>query len=192
MFGTIPDPLRVVYHKNIHQVLADLNLLFYQKMLVILDGIVAMEGNGPLFGNALEMNLLIAGDNPYLVDTVAARIMGFKPSEIPHLVKFAEHTGLSPDAVRSEGEDIDRVMRNFEPAKPNYFVKTEGYLMRYRWVVKLLFNEWFRRNITYRINPILTKARGGSFSWYIQDNDGKGREEKFLYPSQNLINTDAP
>ena len=39
--------------------------------------------------------------------------------------------------------------------------------MRYRWIVKLLFNDWVRKNMTYKINPWLTKLRGGSFSWYI-------------------------
>src|SRR6267378_1215953 len=51
----------------------------------LVDGIVAMEGNGPVAGERRETGLLIAGANPVAVDTVCARLMGFDPARLPIL-----------------------------------------------------------------------------------------------------------
>ena len=42
----------------------------------VLDGIVAMEGNGPTGGEPKELGVLISGINPFSVDTVGAHIAG--------------------------------------------------------------------------------------------------------------------
>ncbi len=172
MFGTIPDPLRVIYHHNIHQVIADINQLYYSRMVVLLDGIVAMEGAGPIYGRAVPMNLILAGTDPLDVDSVAARVMGFDPLQIRHIRLFANSRSVDPLEVEVRGADLDSVRQNFKPARKNLFVRCEGELMRHRWIVRLLFSDWFRRHVTYRLNPLLARLRGGSFSWYIGERDG--------------------
>jgi hypothetical protein len=52
-------------------------------------------------------------------------------------------------------------------------VVAEGELMRHRWIVKLLFSDWFRRNVSFRLHPLLKRLRGGSYSWYL-DGGAKG------------------
>jgi hypothetical protein len=54
-----------------------------KRYLSVVDGIVAMEGNGPEAGEARPAGVLIAGANPVAVDTVCARLMGFDPGRIP-------------------------------------------------------------------------------------------------------------
>lgn len=49
----------------------------------VVDGIVAMEGNGPVAGDRREAGLLIGGSNPVAVDTVCARVMGLDPDRLP-------------------------------------------------------------------------------------------------------------
>jgi uncharacterized protein (DUF362 family)/NAD-dependent dihydropyrimidine dehydrogenase PreA subunit len=48
----------------------------------IIDAIVAMEGVGPRRGKARQAGLLLASDNPFAVDTVAAEIAGFLPEQV--------------------------------------------------------------------------------------------------------------
>ncbi len=51
--------------------------------LNIVDGVVAMEADGPAFGGTLrEVNLLFAGTDAVAVDSVLTMIMGLSPSEV--------------------------------------------------------------------------------------------------------------
>ncbi len=45
--------------------------------LVVIDGSMAMEGDGPSNGDLVKSNLIIAGTNPLATDMVAAHLMGF-------------------------------------------------------------------------------------------------------------------
>ena len=47
----------------------------------IVDGIVAMEGNGPIDGTPVAAGVLVFGDDPVATDTVTATMMGFDPSQ---------------------------------------------------------------------------------------------------------------
>ncbi len=51
----------------------------------VVDGIAAMDGNGPVAGDRREAGLIVAGANPVAVDTVCARVMGFDPQRMPLL-----------------------------------------------------------------------------------------------------------
>lgn len=59
-----------------------------KRYLSVVDGIVSMEGNGPVAGVPKSTGLLIAGENPVAVDAVSAKIMGFDWEKIP-LIKNA-------------------------------------------------------------------------------------------------------
>jgi uncharacterized protein (DUF362 family) len=54
-----------------------------RKMFIIVDGIIAGEGEGPLEPNSKKLGLLVAGDNPVAVDLVCSRIIGFDYQKIP-------------------------------------------------------------------------------------------------------------
>lgn len=49
----------------------------------VIDGIVGMEGMGPMQGNPVDSNVIIAGSDPVLTDIVACRVMGFDWKKIP-------------------------------------------------------------------------------------------------------------
>ena len=86
--------------------------------LVVIDGSMAMEGNGPSMGKTFKMDVIVAGTNPVAADMVAASLMGFAPSEIPTFL-WANKAGLRPAALEEieiRGEPVDRVRRPF--AKP--------------------------------------------------------------------------
>jgi len=54
-----------------------------KRFFSIVDGIVAMDGNGPVTGDPVDAGVLIAGDNPVSVDAVSAKVMGFDPARLP-------------------------------------------------------------------------------------------------------------
>jgi uncharacterized protein (DUF362 family) len=69
-----------------------------QPALTIVDGIVALEGNGPWrYGRPVPMNLLVAGTNLVEVDNVCRQLMGFGPLHAPHIPSLpeVETVGLS-------------------------------------------------------------------------------------------------
>ncbi len=83
--------------------------------LVVIDGSMAMEGNGPSLGDLVQMDLIIAGSNPLATDMVAADIMGFAPGEIPTF-QWANLAGLAPrtsSQIEIRGETMDSVRRRF-------------------------------------------------------------------------------
>ena len=83
--------------------------------LVVIDGSTAMEGDGPVNGNLVPMDIIIAGTNPLATDMVAANVMGFEPSEVPTFV-WAHKIGMQPqslDEIEIRGEKVANVRRNF-------------------------------------------------------------------------------
>ena len=63
--------------------------------LHLVDGIVAMEGDGPNLppGTAKPLGLLLAGTDGVAVDAVCAALMGFNPHDVKHL-RLAQQHGL--------------------------------------------------------------------------------------------------
>ena len=62
--------------------LADLNNM-YPPVLHVMDGIDAMEGNGPSGGTVKHMGWLLASRDPVALDTVACLIMDLDPALVP-------------------------------------------------------------------------------------------------------------
>ena len=89
-----------MHRLDLGQKCADL-LRVRQADLTFIDGIIAMEGQGPHAGTPLEMNLLMAGTQTVAVDAVAAYVMGFETVEIP-AVRIAATEGLGE-------RDMDRI-----------------------------------------------------------------------------------
>jgi uncharacterized protein (DUF362 family) len=93
--------------------------------LTVIDGSMAMEGDGPTGGSLVKMDLIIAGSNPLATDMVAAKTMGFTPLEIPTFA-WAVSTGMKPeklDGIEIRGEKIDDVKRDF--IKPTVYQWTD-------------------------------------------------------------------
>lgn len=80
-------------------------------MLTILDGIYTTE-RGPAFdGRVRRSNILVASRDVLSADMVGAKVLGYEPSEIPHLVHAAQNRNRLPDLADIEvvGEKIEAV-----------------------------------------------------------------------------------
>ncbi|MGA2323252.1 MAG: DUF362 domain-containing protein [Sedimentisphaerales bacterium] len=173
MFGCVPDPLRVIYHRNIHKAVADINSIYFDKTFVVLDGIRGMEGQGPLFGTPVDMNIVGFCDDSLVNDMVCAKIMGFDPKEIKHVELFKKYYyPAAIDNVEFAGEiRPEDVSRKFVRSHKNAFVRVEEQLMRSRTIVRILHSDFVRRHFTYHFRGIFKKLRGGSYTWYVDENN---------------------
>jgi uncharacterized protein (DUF362 family) len=97
------DTGKVVRSGNWHgndttwRMVLDLNRAFFarpRRYISIVDGIIAGEGNGPMEADAKPCGVLLAGTNPFAVDLVAARLMGFDWRKLPVI-----REGITEDQV---------------------------------------------------------------------------------------------
>ena len=89
----------------------------------VVDGIVALEGDGPNLppGKAKPLGLIIAGSDGVAVDTVCATVMGFNSKQVKHL-QLARARGLGNgnlSTIETRGEPLEHIITTFEP--PNTF-----------------------------------------------------------------------
>ena len=99
------------------RMLIDLNKCVAPKLYVV-DGIVAMEGNGPGSGDPVQMNVMLMSTDPVALDSVFSRLVYLKPEMVPtnyHGEKMGlgtwkeeEITLLTPDGEISMSEAVKR------------------------------------------------------------------------------------
>jgi uncharacterized protein (DUF362 family) len=76
-------------NETVWRMTLDLNHLLYfgshppRRIITIVDGIVAGEGEGPLQPTSKRAGVLVGGSNPAYVDCVLARLMGYNISRLP-------------------------------------------------------------------------------------------------------------
>ena len=114
MFGLLPDKFKGKYHlKGISKVITDINAVLRPNFTLI-DGFLAMEGRGPVRGHPVKMETIIAGEDPVATDAVASRVMGFDPSNIPHIRRAYEKGLGEMNDIEIIGETIESVRRKFK------------------------------------------------------------------------------
>jgi len=129
--------LRHSFHLVLSQALVDVNAIVRPRFAVM-DGTIALEGNGPKAGRPKEMGLVLASGDLVALDVVAAQVMGFDPDRIEHLQLCARH-GLGVADHKNiivVGEPIAEVTKRFVPAKHNVVSWLELALRRsfVRWL----------------------------------------------------------
>jgi uncharacterized protein (DUF362 family) len=97
MFGIVPGakygwPKNILHWSGIQQSILDI-CATVPIHFVIADGIVAMEGNGPLAGTSRPLNSIVLSDDPVAADATCARLMGFKPERIPYIYEAVKFLG---------------------------------------------------------------------------------------------------
>ena len=78
--------------------LVDLARVLYPDM-VIIDGIIGMEGDGPCRGNPKNTGLVVAGDDALIADKITSELMGINPAEIQHLNLVGQLLGNRHDSA---------------------------------------------------------------------------------------------
>jgi uncharacterized protein (DUF362 family) len=116
MFGTIPTGHRRKFHyefrrnENFSQMLTDV-FSAIKPNLTIMDGILAMEGEGPASGNLRKLGIILASQDTVAIDTIASKIIGIEPLNV-FTTKYAYERGLGigdPQHIEVVGERIEDV-----------------------------------------------------------------------------------
>lgn len=119
MFGIVPGccygwPKNLLHWAGIEQSVLDINTTIRPDFAIV-DGIVGMEGNGPIQGRAKPCGVLVLGDDPVAVDATCARIMGLRPERIGYLRRAALLLGhLREEKISQLGESIPMVRQPFD------------------------------------------------------------------------------
>ena len=118
LFGVVPGgvygwPKNALHWAGIQECIADLHGLF-PRQFAIVDGIVGMEGNGPIQGAPKRVGVLVAGRDPVAVDATCCRIMRIDPLQIEYLLLAAgEQAHVMEGNIPQTGERIEAVATPF-------------------------------------------------------------------------------
>lgn len=117
LFGVVPGgvygwPKNVLHWAGIDQTIADLYNLF-PRTFAIVDGVIGMEGNGPIQGSPRNCGVIVAGADMAAVDATCCRIMGIDPAKIEYLNLAAGASGLNEALIPQRGEPIASVRTPF-------------------------------------------------------------------------------
>ena len=119
MFGIVPGscygwPKNLLHWAGITRALLDINSTVRPDFSIV-DGIVGMEGNGPLQGVPKACGVLVLGEDPVAVDATCSRIMGLVPDRIDYLAQASCLLGhLKEEKIHQMGESIADVQTTFE------------------------------------------------------------------------------
>ena len=113
-FGCVPGrvygwPKNVLHWAGLEQSIVDVAAAV-RPDIAIVDGIVGMEGNGPISGERKDAGLLVFGTDPVATDATAAYAMGVDPERVGYLGEAGRFLGqVHLDEVTQAGEDPGRV-----------------------------------------------------------------------------------
>jgi len=96
-WGCLGDKMRVTEHPRFGPVVLAINKLLNPR-LCIFDGTYFLDHTGPMMGEPVPMNLVIAGDHVGPATRLCCEVMGIDPRSIPHL-RLAENEGLLPASL---------------------------------------------------------------------------------------------
>lgn len=119
LFGIVPGscygwPKNLLHWAGIENSILDLATTIRPDFAIV-DGIVAMEGNGPIQGTPKPAGVLVMGDDPVAVDATAARVMGLLPERIRYLHKAGYVLGhVDAAKILQIGETVEAVRSPFQ------------------------------------------------------------------------------
>ncbi|MGC8639439.1 MAG: DUF362 domain-containing protein [Isosphaeraceae bacterium] len=119
LFGVMPGvcygwPKNVLHHAGIPESILDINAAV-KPHLAIVDGIIGMEGDGPIMGTAKNCGLLVMGANLPAVDATCARLMGINPARVTYLSAASGRLGpIAERHIAQRGENLAPLVQPFE------------------------------------------------------------------------------
>jgi uncharacterized protein (DUF362 family) len=118
LFGVMPGwaygwPKNLLHWAGITESILDINATV-RPGLGIVDGIVGMEGDGPIMGSPVHAGVLVMGRSLTAVDATCCRIMGIDPGRVEYLRRAEGWLGPVREAsIAQRGEAISSVRRKF-------------------------------------------------------------------------------
>jgi uncharacterized protein (DUF362 family) len=117
LFGVVPGavygwPKNILHWSGINECIADLHYVFPRQFCLV-DGIEAMEGNGPILGTLKHAGLIVAGAHPPSVDATCCRLMKIDPAKIGYLELVGRRGAWDAGHAKQIGEAIGPLASRF-------------------------------------------------------------------------------
>ncbi len=119
LFGVLPGsiygwPKNILHLSGIENCILDINATV-KPHFAIVDGIVGMEGDGPILGTPRFVGVMVMGRNLPAVDATCVRIMGYDPQRVSYLRAASRALGpIHESKVLQRGETISSVVTKFK------------------------------------------------------------------------------
>jgi uncharacterized protein (DUF362 family) len=114
LWGCYPDTMRGLHHTNLDRKLTLIAKLLKPKITVI-DGLYGLNWHGPMYGDPVEMNLLLMSNNVVVADALGAAIMDI-PLKTARHVTIAEEAGIGTTNLANARINTDwrKYQRHFQ------------------------------------------------------------------------------
>lgn len=138
-WGCVPDCRdRLRFHRSLDRMLCSLQRLL-RPAFILMDGIVAMEGRGPVNGTPRRLDVVLASRDAVALDATAMRLVGLDPGRARH-VAIAAKQGLgrfSAAEIEVDG-DWQRPARQFVPPPRDLVNGAMFFVTQYEWFVRYI------------------------------------------------------
>lgn len=118
LFGVMPGsvygwPKNVLHHAGISRSIVDINATLTPHFAIV-DGIIGMQGDGPIMGDPIQSGVLVMGRSLPSVDATCCRIMGIDPQRVDYLQVANSTIGpTGANDIFQRGETIAGVLTPF-------------------------------------------------------------------------------
>jgi len=119
LFGTLSSvaygwPRNFFHLRNLNHAVLDFSATRPADYAIV-DGVVGLEGDGPVRGTRVDVGVLVMGSNPTAVDATAARVMGVRPEAVEYLRNAAGVFGpIGETNIEQRGESVAAVRTPFQ------------------------------------------------------------------------------
>jgi len=117
--GSIPRREKPLMHQGYYYINLNIAKVATKVMpdLGVIDGLIGMEGNGPVHGTPIKWGVFLASTNPLHVDALTAYMMGFNPRNIGYLYYLHEwgYGEIDPSKINHIGEEPEKLKVKFKP-----------------------------------------------------------------------------
>ncbi|MCC6589636.1 MAG: DUF362 domain-containing protein [Bryobacterales bacterium] len=130
LFGLIPGsvygwPKNPLHYEGISRSILEINRLV-PNTVAIVDGIVAMEGNGPIQGSAKPAGLIVMSRDVVAADATCSRLMHIAPDRIDYLSAGELPGAWREQDIEQRGESIRHLAQPFDLPPGQELLRTEG------------------------------------------------------------------
>ena len=155
-WGCIPRYDRILLHKHLHELICAVNAL-RPVTLALMDGLVGMQGRGPINGYPINLNVLLASCDPVALDATAMRLIGLEPTTSQHIIQ-AERISLgyqSESKIEVDGPFAD-LQTKVEPGVEDWAIRLMNRVAQSPFLTKhFLLND----GVFYPVRRVVNLAR---------------------------------
>lgn len=138
LMGLLPDPeKRSVHIRGVQAAIADIGKVF-QPILTVVDATTCQEGDGPTYGDKIDLGLIISGRNIVSVDKVCSEIIGL-PWEKVGYISLSDSL-RNTESIKVVGESVADVRLRFTVPQKNALFHL---LARLIYMVDVVFSKFF-------------------------------------------------